>query len=153
MLENLQYTDGKERDEIDQIEAREKLMGVDKISPFGTNNKKVLKRKLENMSTAKIHRLAERTATRIYADKKEQDLAIIKSFDEWCVSNWDNTGSKTQEVIEVLARDTLEEFEKKMRSKTLSELQEDAMKLGFTPSFDRTRLMAALKQEYLKRGA
>jgi hypothetical protein len=153
MLENLQYTDGKERDEIDQIEAREKLMGVDKISPFGTNNKKVLKRKLKTMDMAKIHRLAERTATRIYADKEEQDLAIIKAFDEWRVSNWDNTGSKTQEVIKVLAHDTLEEFEKKMRSKTLSELQEDAMKLGFTPSFDRTRLMAALKQEYLKRGA
>lgn len=152
MLEELHYTDGKERDEIDQIEAKEKLMGVDKISPFGTNNKKVLKRKLENASKAKIQRLAEKTATRMYADKEDQIDAIVKSFDEWRVSNWNNSGSKTAEVVEVLAHDTLTDFEKEMKGKTLSELQEVAMKLGFTPSFDRTRLLAALKQEYLKRG-
>ena len=33
-LENLQYADGKERDKIDQIEAQEKLLGTDKVSPF-----------------------------------------------------------------------------------------------------------------------
>ena len=33
-LENLQYADGKERDNVDEIEAQEKLLGTDKVSPF-----------------------------------------------------------------------------------------------------------------------
>ena len=152
MLENLHYTDGKQRDDIDQIEAQEKLMGIDKISPFGTNDRKVLKRKLEKSSVAKLTAMAEKTATRMYADKEDQINALIKSFDEWRSSNWNNSGSKTEEITKALAYDTLNDFESEMKTKTLSELQEVAMKLGFTPSFDRVRLLSALKQEYLKRG-
>ena len=42
-LENLQYADGKERDNVDEIEAQEKLLGTDKVSPFGTADARVLK--------------------------------------------------------------------------------------------------------------
>ena len=45
-MDKLSYADGKERDEIDKKEAEEKLMGADKISPFGTNDTRVFKRKL-----------------------------------------------------------------------------------------------------------
>jgi hypothetical protein len=152
MLEQLHYTDGKERDDIDQVEAQEKLMGVDKISPFGTNDRRVLKRKLENFDLQKLARIAEKTGTRSYADREDQIGAIIKAFDEWRVSNWHNSGSKTAEISKILAHDDLGDFEKEMKSKSLSELQEVAMKLGFSPSFDRTRLLSVLKQEYLKRG-
>ena len=151
-LENLQYADGKERDEIDEIEAQEKLRGADKISPFGTNNTKVFKRKLERMTAVQKANMASRTATRVFADEEQQDQALVKAFHEWRATNWGSTGGRTEEKSKVLASDSLQDFEKKLKGKTLSELQEMAMKLGFTPSFDRTRLVSALRQEYLKRG-
>jgi hypothetical protein len=152
VLRSLEYTDGKQRDEIDQIEDKEKLMGVDVISPFGTGNPRVFKRKLESMSHVKKTKLAERTGTRIFADEEAQDSALITAFNQWRGGNWSSTGSQTEAKIGVLAADSMKEFEVKIKNKTLSELQEMAMKLGFTPSFDRIRLISALKQEYLKRG-
>jgi len=152
VLESLKYADGKQRDEIDQIEEKEKLMGVDVISPFGTGNPKVFKRKLKSMSHVKKAALAEKTATRVFADQQTQDEALIKAFHEWRGGNWGSTGTHTDVKAKVLASDSIEDFEEKVKRKTLSELQEMAMKLGFTPSFDRTRLISALRQEYLKRG-
>ena len=152
ILQNLKYSDGKRRDEVDEIEAKEKLMGVDVISPFGTGNPKVFKRKLESMSLVEKATLAEKTATRVFADQQTQDEALIKAFHEWRGGNWGSTGTHTYVKAKVLASDSIEDFEEKVKRKTLSELQEMAMKLGFTPSFDRVRLVAALKQEYLKRG-
>ena len=151
-LKNLQYTDGKERDEIDEIEAQEKLRGADKISPFGTNDTRVFKRKLETMTTIQKTNMASKTATRVFADEEQQNQALIKAFHEWRSTNWGSTGGRTAEKSEILASDSLQDFETKLKRKTLSELQEMAMKLGFTPSFDRVRLISALRQEYLKRG-
>jgi hypothetical protein len=151
-LDSLNYADGKQRDEIDKIEAKEKLMGVDVISPFGTSNPKVFKRKLESMGHVRKATLAEKTGTRVFADEEMQDKALIKAFHEWRGSNWGSTGSRTDAKAKVLASDSVRDFEQKLKRKTLSELQEMAMKLGFTPSFDRTRLISALRQEYLKRG-
>ncbi len=151
-LKNLQYTDGKERDEIDEIEAQEKLRGADKISPFGTNDTRVFKRKLETMTTVQKTNMASKTATRVFADEEQQNQALIKAFHEWRSTNWGSTGGRTAEKSEVLASDSLQDFEAKLKRKTLSELQEMAMKLGFTPSFDRIRLISVLRQEYLKRG-
>ena len=151
-LSDLKYTDGKERDDIDEIEAKEKLMGVDVVSPFGTGNPRVFKRKLQSMSHVAKAKLAERTATRVFADSDAQNEALITAFNQWRGSNWNSTGSQTEAKINVLASDSVKEFEDKIKRKTLSELQEMAMKLGFTPSFDRIRLISTLRQEYLKRG-
>ena len=96
--------------------------------------------------------LATKTATRVFADTEQQDNALIKAFHEWRSTNWGSTGGKTQEKVAILASDSKEDFEKNIKSKSLSELQEMAMKLGFTPSFDRNRIISVLKQEYLKRG-
>ena len=151
-MDHLSYADGKERDEIDKKEAEEKLMGADKISPFGTNDTRVFKRKLERMDSSQKALLANRAAARVFADKELQDESLIKAFHEWRASNWGSIGGRTSEKAEVLASDSLPHFEQTLKGKTLSELQEMAMKLGFTPSYDRVRLMSALKQEYLKRG-
>lgn len=151
-LENLQYADGKERDEIDKIEAQEKLSGADLVSPFGTNNTEVFKRKLKNMSSNQKVALANRTATRIFADEELQDKSLMKAFHEWRGTNWGSTGGHTEQKVEVLTAESKEDFGKKIRSKSLSELQEMMMKLGFTPSFDRNRIISVLEQEYLKRG-
>lgn len=151
-LKALEYADGKQRDEIDQIEAKEKLMGVDVISPFGTGNPRVFKRKLESMNFTGKTKLAEKTGTRIFADEEDQNKALVTAFNQWRGSNWSSVGSQTEAKMGVLDADSVKDFEAKIKSKTLSELQEMAMKLGFTPSFDRIRLISALKQEYLKRG-
>lgn len=152
MLDKLQYTDGKSRDEIDQIESREKLMGADKISPFGTGDKRVFKRKLENMNSVQMKSLAQRVGCRIAADQEIQKDNLLKAFNEWQMTNWGSTGTKTEEMVSVFGdSDTVEDFEKSMSSKTLSELQEMAMKLGFTPSFDRNRIIKVLRQDYLSR--
>ena len=151
-MDKLSYADGKERDEIDKKEAEEKLMGADKISPFGTNDTRVFKRKLEQMDPSQKTRLANRVAARAFADQELQDNSLIKAFHEWRSSNWGSTGGRTAEKAEILASDSATDFEKNLKGKTLSELQEIAMKLGFTPSYDRIRLISALKQEYLKRG-
>ena len=151
-MDKLSYADGKERDEIDKKEAEEKLMGADKISPFGTNDTRVFKRKLENMDPSQKAHLAYKVAARVFADQELQDKSLIKAFHEWRSSNWGSTGGRTAEKSEILASDSISDFEKTLNGKSLSELQEMAMKLGFTPSYDRIRLTSALKQEYLKRG-
>ena len=151
-MDKLSYADGKERDEIDKKEAEEKLMGADKISPFGTNDTRVFKRKLENLDPSQKPNLAHRVAARVFADQELQDESLVKAFHQWRSSNWGSTGGRTTEKAEVLASDSISDFEKKLNGKSLSELQEMAMKLGFTPSYDRIRLTSALKQEYLKRG-
>ena len=131
-MDKLSYADGKERDEIDEKEAEEKLMGADKISPFGTNDTMVFKRKLERMDFSQKAHLAHRVAARVFADQELQDESLVRAFHEW--------------------RSSISDFEQNLKGKTLSELQEMAMKLGFTPSYDRIRLTSALRQEYLKRG-
>jgi hypothetical protein len=141
-ISDLEYADGKERDDVDEIEAKEKLMG----------NPRVFKRKLESMGHVKKARLAERTGTRVFADAETQDKALITAFNQWRGGNWNSIGSQTEARINVLTADSVKEFEGTLKRKTLSELQEMAMKLGFTPSFDRIRLISALRQEYLKRG-
>lgn len=151
-LKDLSYADGKERDEIDEKEAEEKMMGADKISPFGTNDTRVFKRKLERMDHTQKANMAHRVAARVFADQDLQEECLIKAFHEWRSTNWGSTGGRTAEKVQVLASDSISDFEKKLKGKTLSELQEMAMKLGFTPSFDRVRIISALRQEYLKRG-
>ncbi len=41
-----------------------------------------------------------------------------------------------------------DDLEETLKSKTLSELQETASRLGFNPSFDRNRLINIIIQEY-----
>jgi hypothetical protein len=151
-LENLEYADGKERDEIDKIEIEEKLTGADRISPFGTNNTQVFKRKLERMNASQKALLANKTATRIFADQEQQNEVLLKAFHEWRGTNWGSTGGQTEQKVKVLTAESKEDFEAKIKSKSLSELQEMMMKLGFTRGCDRSRIISVLKQEYLKRG-
>ena len=65
-LENLQYADGKERDEIDLIEEEEKIFGTDRVSPYKTADVRVFRRKLDSMSRNQMTAMAERVAARIY---------------------------------------------------------------------------------------
>lgn len=147
----MEYTDGKARDSVDELMAEEKLLGTDRISPFGTSHVEVLRRKIETESIGSLNKIAERTATRIYADRELQGEALLQSFREWKSTNWASSGGKTKERSDILSADSLKDFETTCTRKSLSELQEMAMKLGFTPSFDRNRIIRVLRDEYLKR--
>ena len=148
-ISDLQYTDGKERDNVDAIEEKEKMLGINKISPFGAGNILVFKKKLARMKMPQKVSLAEKTSTRVFKDESLQDNALIRAFHEWKMTNWDSGRTMIQAQVEELSSDSVEDFESKLRKKTLSELQETAMKLGLTPSFDRVRIIAALKQQFL----
>ncbi len=153
-LDDLQYTDGKQRDEVDLVEEQEKIYGVDVVSPFKTGDVRVFRKKLEVMSRDQMTTLAERVAARVYTAKSDQHEELLRAFHSWA-----STNSFTQTDITKKAEkgasskafegsESVNSLEEKLKSKTLSELQESAARLGFNPSFDRERLIKVITQEY-----
>lgn len=157
-LGDLEYADGKVRDEIDLIEEKEKIFGINTISPFGTADRRVWDRKLENMDTQSMQALAERVGARQYGDYELQSRELNNYFADWVAKN----GNISQEVAplqETIAEkgalsdafegaDSVKDLEAKLKSKTLSDLQATAARLGFNPGFDRSKLITVIKQEY-----
>lgn len=153
-LENLQYADGKERDEIDLIEEEEKIFGTDTVSPYKTADIRVFRRKLDSMSRDKMTAMAERVAARIYSTEEDQKSELLQSFHSWVSQNGSFRTSASKKAEKGALSDAFEssqsvnDLEAKLKSKTLSELQETAARLGFNPSFDKERLITVIKQEY-----
>jgi hypothetical protein len=153
-LENLQYADGKERDEVDFIEEQEKIYGVDTVSPFKTADVRVFRKKLETMSRDKMATLADRVAARAYSSEEDQKQELLKAFHSWKSTNgFVQTDASKKAEKGALA----EAFEganstasliQKLKEKTLSDLQSTAARLGFNPSFDRERIIKVITQEY-----
>lgn len=153
-LENLEYADGKERDEIDLIEEEEKIYGTDKISPFKTADVRVFRRRLETMSRDQMTAMAERVAARTYSSEGDQKAELLQAFHSWVSTNGfiQTTASKKAEKGALSdafeGSKSVNDLNKTLKSKTLSELQETAARLGFNPSFDRERLIKVISQEY-----
>jgi len=153
-LENLEYTDGKERDEVDLIEEKEKLFGTDKISPFKTADVRVFRRRLDTMSRDEMATMAERVAARHYSSEGDQKAELLQAFHSWASTNGfvQTTASKKAEKGALSdafeGSKSVNDLNKTLKSKTLSELQETAARLGFNPSFDRERLIKVISQEY-----
>ena len=153
-LENLQYADGKERDEIDLIEEEEKIFGTDRVSPYKTADVRVFRRKLDSMSRNQMTAMAERVAARIYSTEEDQKSELLQSFHSWISQNGSFRTSASKKAEKGALSDAFEssksvnDLEVKLKSKTLSELQETAARLGFNPSFDKERLITVIKQEY-----
>jgi len=150
----LEYSDGKERDEVDLIEEQEKLYGTDTVSPFKTADIRVFKRRMETMSRDQMSIMAERVAARIYSSEEDQKAELLKAFYSWVSTNGSIQASNSKKAEKGALSDAFEEsksvntLQDKLKSKTLSELQETAARLGFNPSFDRERLIQAITQEY-----
>jgi len=169
------YTDGKVRSDLDHIKELERVFGIAAISPFGTNNKEVFQEKLKSMELKAMVRLAEKLGVIRAADKKEQKKYLMESFDDWVRRNGDPIGDKVkggrptatvlqghENIQKLLDKDRkLDTFEKIFPSMdsegkfmevvgnyTLSELRNLAARLGFNPSFDRSRLILLLKNEF-----
>lgn len=153
-LDELEYADGKERDELDLVEEQEKIFGTDLLSPFKTADKRIFTRRLDSMSQEEMSRMAERNGARIFANPEEQKKELLKVFCSWASSNgyFQTEATKKQEKgarAEAFEQsDSVKELEDKLKSKTLSDLQSTAARLGFNPGFDRDRLIALIKQEY-----
>ena len=153
-LENLEYADGKERDLVDLAEEEEKIYGVDRVSPFKTADTRVFKRKLESMSRDQMTKLAERVAARTYSALEDQKSELLRAFYSWVSTNgFIQTNATKKAEKGALAEafegsESVNSLEVKLKSKTLSDLQSTAARLGFNPSFDRQRLIKVITQEY-----
>ena len=153
-LQNLEYADGKQRDEVDLIEEEEKLYGIDTVSPFKTADIRVFRRRLETMSRDQMNVMAERTAARQYSSEEDQKNELLQSFSSWLQKNgsFQTSASKKAEKGALGAAfegsKSIEDLEEKLKSKTLSDLQATAARLGFNPSFERDRIIDLIKKEY-----
>lgn len=153
-MPELDYADGKARDEVDLIEEEEKIYGADKLSPFKTSNAQVFKRNLETMSRDNMTALAHRVAARVYSSEDEQKKELLKAFFSWAsTSGFSQTSTSNQGERGALSvafegAETVHEFHELLKKKTLSDLQSTAAQLGFKPSFDKHRLCSVLLKEY-----
>ena len=153
-LENLEYADGKERAEIDLIEEEEKIYGTDRISPFKTADVRVFRRRLETMSRDQMTAMAERVAARTYSSEGDQKAELLQAFHSWVSTNGFIQTDASKKAEKGALSDAFEgsksvnDLNKTLKSKTLSDLQETAERLGFNPSFDRERLIKVISQEY-----
>lgn len=153
-LENLEYADGKERDDVDFIEEQEKIFGTDKISPFKTADIRVFRRRIDAMSRDEMNRIAERVAARVYSNEEDQKSELFRAFHSWVSTNGFIQTAATKKAEKGALSEAFEgsesvnSLEEKLKSKTLSDLQSTAARLGFNPSFDRERLIKVITQEY-----
>lgn len=156
VLQNLEYADGKVRDEVDFIEEQERIYGTDVVSPYKTADVRVFKRRLESMSRDQMAVMAERVAARQYSSEEDQKAELMESFYSWLSRNGSfRTSASKQAEKGALSgafegSESIEELEKKLKSKTLSDLQSTAARLGFNPSFERDRIIDIIKKEYQK---
>lgn len=154
-LDELEYADGKERDELDLIEEQEKIFGTNMLSPFKTADMRIFRRNLETMTRDQMSSMAERTACRIYSNEQEQKEELTRGFVDWCKMNAGAFQTDASKKAEKGARAkafedsvSVKELEEKLKSKSLSDIQSTAARLGFNPGFDKNRLINLIKQEY-----
>ena len=157
---DLEYTDGKERTKADLIAEQEKIFGTDILSPFGTASMDVFQEKIQWMDVTQLQSLAERNGLPQVASVVEQNEILINGFRDWVGKNGsisDIVPPLQETVAEKGAlsdafeeADSVKDLEEKLKSKTLSDLQSSAARLGFNPGFDRDRLIELIKQEYRK---
>ena len=156
VLQNLEYADGKVRDEVDLIEEQERIYGTNVVSPYKTADVRVFKRRLESMSRDQMAVMAEKVAARQYSSEEDQKAELMESFYSWLSRNGSfRTSASKQAEKGALSgafegSESIEELEKKLKSKTLSDLQSTAARLGFNPSFERDRIIDIIKKEYQK---
>ncbi len=156
ILQNLEYADGKVRDEVDLIEEQERIYGTNVVSPYKTADVRVFKRRLESMSRDQMAVMAEKVAARQYSSEEDQKTELMQSFYSWLSRNgsFRTSASKQAEKGALSSAfensENIEELEKKLKSKTLSDLQSTAARLGFNPSFERERIIDIIKKEYQK---
>lgn len=77
-LDNLEFSNGKEY--IDKQKELEEILGVNKISPFGTYDLDVFKERLKELNQADLQKLAYRVGLNPFLDKSRIKPALEKEF-------------------------------------------------------------------------
>ena len=84
-LEEFEITDGKDRSafdkEIEEIKELEALLGTAQMNPYGTLNKEIFKRKLEDCSASELTDLAARVGLPRERNMQLLKNSLLKSFD------------------------------------------------------------------------
>jgi hypothetical protein len=80
-LEDLELASGK--DFIEQQKKLEELLGVNKISPFGTNELEVFEDKLKGATQADLQKIAQRVGLNPFLDRSRLKAALIKEFNAY----------------------------------------------------------------------
>jgi hypothetical protein len=164
------YTDGKVREEnvvdLEQIKAEEQQQGIQKVSPFGVNNKLLFLDMLEKMPLEKMNYLASKVGVPEAADLEEQKKILKEAFADYqrkCAMPVEKTeeekieiqDAKTKVLIDMPRTKSIFEtkfaqfkdygsFKRHLIGMTLSDLQNIAAQAGFNPTFDKKKLILNL---------
>lgn len=77
-LDNIEVTNGK--DFVEKQKQLEELLGINKISPFGTNELEVFEDKLKGATQADMQKIAQRVGLNPFLDRGRLKKALIKEF-------------------------------------------------------------------------
>jgi len=77
-LNELELTNGK--DFIEKISELEELLGINKISPFGTNELEVFQENLKSSTHSDLQKLAQRVGLNPFLDKSRLKNSLVKEF-------------------------------------------------------------------------
>jgi hypothetical protein len=77
-IDDLEQTNGK--DFVEKQKALEELLGVNKISPFGTNELEVFEENLKQSTQSDMQRLAQRVGLNPFLDKSRLKASLVKEF-------------------------------------------------------------------------
>jgi len=90
-LEEFDVTDGKDRDafeeEIEEIKELEELLGMPQMNPYGTLNREIFKRRLEDCSASELTDLAARVGLPRERNMQLLKNSLMKSFDFYAVKH------------------------------------------------------------------
>lgn len=84
-LEELEVTDGKDRDsfeeEVQRVKELEELLGMPQMNPYGTLNRELFKRRLDDSSASELTDLAARVGLPRERNMNLLKKSLMKSFD------------------------------------------------------------------------
>lgn len=157
--QKLAVVDGKVHHEIEKIEQQERVLGINHISPFRTNDRTVLRHKLKGMTLNRLVTMAKRTGAKIAADEEQLRKNIEEAFNSYIASQQKVVASSETKNIagfdngpnnvkNPFGTETEEELVEKLRMMTLSDTQTFATKLGFRAIFDQKRMANAIKEAF-----
>lgn len=77
-IDSLEQTNGK--DFITKQKSLELLLGIDKISPFGTNELEVFEENIKGATHADLQKIAQRVGLNPFLDRSRLKNALVKEF-------------------------------------------------------------------------
>ena len=98
-MDDLEQTNGK--DFVSKHRELEELLGINKISPFGTNELEVFEEKLKSSSHSDLQKLAHRVGLNPFLDKARIKPALIKEFKAYSKNSRRNAVPPPSDVIKL----------------------------------------------------